>query len=208
MDDQEKETMKDLIRDLLREIIADAQDPAFKPVIEADASGPGTFFTHASIFADEAQERYSELGGVMNVRVGYLMIGFLIGVAIELGVLDDDEEWSKITELFETRANEFSGQGKDFYLEPITDPLKWVEILRSIVTSWQLGAEAFSPDGFSDYERISVIRSVLISLRNQRFLKYDQWLKDLLASLYTDWKLLGGGWPTTIPGGPQPWSGG
>ena len=208
MDDQEKEDLKETIRDLLREIIADAQDPAFQPVAEADPSGPGSFFTQASILVDEAQEKYSELGGVIDMRVGYLMLAFLVETAIELGVLDDDEQWSKVIELFETRANEFAGHGDAFRLEPITDPTKWVDILRTIVTSWKLGVEAYSPDGFSEYERVFVIRGLLISLRNQRVLKYDQWLKDLLASLYTDWKLLGGGWPTTIPGGPQPWSGG
>lgn len=197
--------LKNRMRNLLLELIQEAQEPAEYDDADCD---PAEFFGNVSVMIADSWCKYDELGGVINESIAYEMLAFFIENAIKMELIEDDEEWQGLIELFNGHAEECAGKGEDSDLPLVTDPVKWISILNTVVFSWINGAEKYAADGFTDYERVYLIREILIHLRNQRVLVYDPWLKDLLADLLTDWQIMGGGFIGPVTGNPAfSWAG-
>ena len=210
MDDQEKEDLKDTIRELLREIIADAQDPAFQPIAEADPDKVGilaasNLFRWVAEFLSDLDEDLAAYDYKISLSNAYGILSGSILWGMDAGILSDD--WSAVCDLFAQREGEFIGS-PEVDIEFLSGDLyKWVYAVDRLFLKWKLADAGGST--FSDADRVLFFRSFLLLLRDIRYLEYEGWVKELIASLEVDWRIMGGGFPSAIdPTYVPPWSGG
>jgi len=202
IDDTNRDDLKELIGDLLKEIIKEAQ----YDVVEDPGTDTMDIFDNVSLMVKEFEELFAEHNYSISPGIAYSILADMLLYAMSLGLIGGD--WSKVIELFQSRAAEFAGGSEVYVGELKLSPRFATEIVAFIVGKWADNSEHYESDGeFTDAEKIVLLRSMLIAARNRKYLPYDKWLKTMFVLLDEDWRLLGGGWPS-VPShtGPTPWS--
>jgi len=172
-------------------------------------SDTGDFFRNIASVADLIEDFANEHDYNFTLSSCYSLLGTLIDYAAAGEWLDDPEEWDKIAELFFTRANEFVGDEQTVKLgNSDISNARAVKIAEFIVYNFDLKSASYSPNDFLIHERLSVIREIILGLRTNRFLESTPLLSRLLSTLYTDWRVLGGGFGSNMGSGTNPWSSG
>ena len=204
-----REELKELMKDLLSEIIDDAVEE------EGDALNhdPDNDITIDDLFkniADVVELTMLELGEqdhVLSVESAYGTIELVLSFCASEGWIGDYDEWEPVLEHFRGREVEFAGASGMVIPDIDIPPHVLTRVADIILRKWVLNIEGYKEDGeFSDADKIELVRSTLITLRNAGYLKYDPWLKQLLALLREDWKLFGGGFSGDMGTGSNPWS--
>jgi hypothetical protein len=182
-------------------------DPIF---IEEDTIGilfASDFFHYVASFLSDAKHEMDVFDNKMSLSHAYSMLEFSIDWLMDNDILGDD--WAEVANLFSQRANEFIDAPEYDVVGLSGDLSKISGALDQLVHSYTIKEEAYSRDGdFSSAEKIQFIRSTLLTFRNKGMLDYTwPWFKELIASLDVDWRIMGGGFPTTIdPTYKPPWS--
>jgi len=142
----------------------------------------------------------------ISLSRAYGLLSYGVGWGMDNGVLGGD--WGAVQDLFDQREGEFAEAPLEKIPYLSDDLYRWVSCLDRIMWAWKLKTDAYSRDGdFDDADKILLIRSTLLMLRNLGYFQYKGWFKELIASLDTDWRVMGGGWTPSIPPGyDPPWS--
>lgn len=169
----------------------------------------GTFFRDIASAADLIENFAIEHDYNFTLSSCYSLLGTLIDYAVAGDWLDDSEEWGKISELFFTRANEFVGDEQTVRLgNSDISGVRAIKIAEFIVYNFDLKSTSYSSDDFLIHEKLSTIREIILGLRTNRFLESTPLLSRFLSTLYTDWRVLGGGFGSNMGSGTNPWSSG
>lgn len=204
-----KEELKKLVKELLNEIIDDAVDKE-NNTVQPDPDNNITaddLFNNIADVIELATIALSDYGYVMSVGSAYATIETVLSFCATNDWIGNYDEWKPVIEHFRNRANEFSGTTG--VIVPCIDipPQVLTSVVDRIITKWVTNMEHYREDGeFSSADKIELVRSTLITLRNAGYLKYDPWLKQLLALLMEDWKIFGGGFGGDMGSGDNPWS--
>jgi hypothetical protein len=182
------------------------------PVIlddDNDVLQAAVIFENIGAVIRAADDELEDWNYMMSAACAYSLMSALLDMAIAYDWLDDPDEWSQIVELFRSRSGELvvAEPGVDIAEIDISAP-RLTSIADYIVRNWVLISGEYKRAKFTIDEKVYMIRSLLLGMRNSRYLAYDPWLKTLVSSLEEDWVLLGGGAGGPMTPGPRPWSGG
>ena len=180
---------------------------AYEASPDSGVTGSATLFENIGAVIRAADDELEEHGYVISSSAAYSLLATLLDMALVYEWLDDKEQWETIIDLFTSRAGELVGEEDGIAIEDMDiPPEKATAIANQIVRDWVENTAYYRKNEFTVGEKVYMIRSILISLRNSRHLSYDPWLKTLLSSLSTDWELLGGTLFNSNTGGPGGWS--
>jgi len=216
--------LKQLIKTLLAEIISEAEEPFAPAHISTDyketESGDqvnlfasGDFFTQVGEFIYSLDELLSYEDYELNTCSAYHIMGNLLTDAGESGYISWDEDWDEIADQFHERAEKYAGVHQPVDVPYVEfKPALLVNLLSSAIATWSPVA-IFSVDAPPQMEelgiagRLTKIRGFLNFLGHRGILNRNwAWHKTIMSDLED---LIDKYTPTaTIPGGPQPWSGG
>lgn len=208
MEIEEREEFKQLMREINAELAI--EDAAMGQELDFDG---GPLINHAIFMEnigavlrtiDDELEVYSY---VMSSSVAYGLMASLLDMALTYDWLDDEEQWQTITDLFHDRARELVEEGDEIdivNLELSSDRL--IKLVSYVVSNWHRLSALYAKGGPEDHKKVQMIRSIIIGLRNSKYISYDPWLKTLLMYLSLDWELLGGGFGNSMGSGPVGWS--
>jgi len=200
-------SIKELVAQALAEIISEAQDPEELPYEEPGVTPSATFFENVGSVIRAADNELESDGYEFDASRAYNLMAVLLEMALVYDWLGDDDQWQKIIELFYNRSGELAGEGRAVIVDTDIPVERMTSIVDYIVRNWIRNTTAYEREEFTVDEKVFMIRGIIIGLRNSRYLKYDPWLKTLLAYLAEDWKLLGGGgFGSGMGSGPVGWS--
>jgi hypothetical protein len=151
-----------------------------------------------------------ELDG-LDYQIGtanaYVLLASLIEYGINGGYIED-KGWTDIAERFLVRAQDFAGVKDYMSLGDIwSNKAELARILDYLMHNWDIKTEMYSANGFTNDERVQMIRSTIIGLRNKGWLDYSQpWARRFIAALKEDWVHFGGGFGANMGSGSTPWS--
>lgn len=196
---EDREALKALMKELFAEIISEEIDPV-EPIIEYDES-LADVFDGISFVVRTIESECEAVGNIITVATAYSILGDLIEMALENEWLTEPDQWKTISDLFFNRSNELIDEPGSVAIDWLEiPPEKVVKIAEYILYNWVNTTRLYSRNEFTVDEKVQMIRSILIGLRNNGYLRYDPWLKSLLGNLANDWQLLGGGWGSGFGG--------
>ena len=177
-------------------------------VLEEDTfSDTGDFFREIGLGADALNCFLRDHDYKLTLSSCYSLLGTAIEFALDSGWLEQEDQWAKIMDLFFTRANEFVGDEQTIELENTDIPhVRAIKIVEFIVYNFDLKAAAYAPNDFLIHEKLSIVREIILGFRTNRFIESTPLLSRLLSTLYTDWRVLGGGFSGSMGMGNNPWS--
>lgn len=178
-----------------------------EPISEVDFSDNGDFFREVAFGVDAFQLFLADHDYRLTLSSLYGLLGTGIEFALDSGWLEQEDHWAKIMDLFYTRSNEFVGDPQVFILQNTDLPNhRAIKIIEYIVHNFVLKSELYSSDEFTVDEKVQLIRSTLIGMRNNKFIPNSSLLSRFFATLATDWRVLGGGFGGGMGSGSNPWS--
>jgi len=216
--------LKQLIKTLLAEIISEAEEP-FAPAqvstdyVETESAdqvnlfASGDFFTRVGEFIYSLDEFLSYEDYELNTCSAYHLMGNLLIDAGESGNIIWDDKWDEIADQFHERAENYADTDKSVDVPYVEfKPSLLINLLSSAVATWT-PMPIYSldqPIQMVDLDiagRLTKIRGFLNFLGHRGILNRNwAWHKTIMSDLED---LIDKYTPTaTIPGGPQPWSGG
>ncbi len=203
----ERAELKKLMSELLAELISDAQDPVLPAEVDTGITSAATLMENIGSVIRAADDELEESNYVISSSSAYSLMASLLDMALTYEWLDDETQWQQIIGLFNSRAGELVGESDGLDIEDFDlPPEKATSIVDYILRNWVRISGDYERHTFSVDEKVFMIRSIIIGLRNSRYLSYDPWLKTLLESLRTDWQVLGGGFGNNMGSGTNPWS--
>ena len=206
MDNMDEQQLEDFIRAVIMKFLNESQDNDVT-IIDEEVDIVSGYFDIGAAMVAAVEAEIVEAEWIMSVSTAYRCLGVLIDSAIRHSALDDVEDWRTVENHFHQRAAEFVGFGEhDSIIEVIPTPRQIFDITDRVVRTYDNHTERYGNE-FDTEKKIQFIRATLLGLRNAGFIKYDGWFKTLIAMLQEDWRIYGGGFPTTPPpSGDTPWS--
>ena len=177
------------------------------PIGSDESSDIGDFFREIGFGLDALKIFLDEHDWELSLSSSYGLLATAIEFAIDSGWLEQEDQWAEIMDLFFTRSSEFIGDSRRVKFTAGFPPSpELLKIVEYIIHSFELKSESYSADEFTIDEKVQMIRSTLIGLRNNRYIKNTPLLSALFSTLATDWRVLGGGFGSNMGSGSKPWS--
>ena len=179
------------------------------PIGGYDSSDIGDFFREIGFGLDALEVFLDEHDRKLTLSSCYSLLATAIEFALDSGWLEQEEQWAKIMDLFYTRSNEFVGDTYVIELANTDIPNdRALKIIEYIVYNFKAQSDLYSSDEFTIDEKVQMIRSIIIGMRNNRFIENTPLLSRFFSTLSTDWRVLGGGFGGNMGSGSNPWSSG